>query len=102
MSIVSNRRGRANNEHIENYNAQEESKYIAYFDINNLYGWSQCQSMPYSDFKWVEAASYVLPSYAELCSNTLNKGHILEVGLEYPKELHDVHNELPYCPEKVK
>ena len=30
------------------------------------------------------------------------KGLILEVDLEYPEELHDLHNDYPCAPEKVK
>ena len=30
------------------------------------------------------------------------KGLILEVDLEYPKKIHDLHNDYPVCPEKVK
>ena len=30
------------------------------------------------------------------------KGLILEVDLEYPRELHNLHNDYPVCPEKVK
>ena len=30
------------------------------------------------------------------------EGLILEVDLEYPKELHDLHNDYPIAPEKVK
>ena len=29
-------------------------------------------------------------------------GYILEVDLEYCKELHDLHNDYPLCPEKVE
>ena len=31
-----------------------------------------------------------------------NKGLILEVDLEYPKELHDLHNDYPLGQEKIK
>ena len=30
------------------------------------------------------------------------KGLILEVTLEYPKELHDLHNEYPLAPERIR
>ena len=30
------------------------------------------------------------------------KGLILEVDLEYPEELHNIHNDYPVAPEKVK
>ena len=29
-------------------------------------------------------------------------GLILEIDLEYPQELHDMHNDYPVCPKKVK
>ena len=38
-----------------------------------------------------------LPIYDES-----KKGLILEVDLEYPEDLHDLHNDYPLAPEKVK
>ena len=38
-----------------------------------------------------------LATYKEDCK----KGLILEVDLEYPKELHDLHNDNPQGPESV-
>ena len=30
------------------------------------------------------------------------KGYILELDVEYPEELHKMHNDLPFMPEKMK
>ena len=62
-----------------------------YYDANNLYGWAMCQPLPYSGFKWVDKPP------AEP-----GKGWILEVDLEYPAELHDLHNDYPLAPERLK
>ena len=32
----------------------------------------------------------------------VNKGYILEVDVEYPKDLHNLHSVLPFLPEKMK
>ena len=55
------------------------------------------QYLPYRGFKWIKPEDFKL----ENVRNNSKKGQILEVDLEYPKELHDLHNEYPYCPEQV-
>ena len=41
---------------------------------------------------------YVLKNYDE----DSDKGYILQVDVEYPKNIHDLDNNLPFLPEKVK
>ena len=98
LSVISQRRGNANNKYMKNYNKESPSKFISYFDANNLYGWAMVQSLPYGGFKWVNPNKFDLDSV----NKNAKKGYILEVDLEYPKELHDLHNEYPYCPEHIK
>ena len=56
------------------------------------------QYLPYGGFQWISPEEFVLDNVR----NDSDIGHILEVDLEYPKELHDLHNEYPYCPEHLK
>ena len=68
-----------------------------YFDANNLYGWAMSQNLPNGNFKWLtEINNLNLAKYKE----NSNRGLILEVDFEYPKELHDLQNDYPLAPEK--
>ena len=85
---------------MKDYNENKESSYLMYLDANNLYGWAMSQRLPYRDVKWIdfeEPEKIILDNYHE----NSNKGIILEVDLEYPEELHDLHNDYPCAPEKI-
>jgi len=79
-----------------------------YLDANNLYGWAMSLRLPTGNFKWLvgpligkenpkpEEIEKLLSNYTE----DSDKGIILEVDLEYPKELHNLHNDYPCALEK--
>ena len=94
VSMVSNTYGKANNKYMgDKFNYNEPSKYIQYLDANNLYGWAMSKPLPTHGFKWMKTS--------ELETWELHSC-ILEVDLEYPKKLHDLHNDYPLAPEQIK
>ena len=96
ISTITHRHAVANNKYMKGYNPESESSYLMYLDANNLYGWAMSQSLPVSDFKWIPSEDFILENY----TNNTRKGVILEVDLEYPEELHDLHNDYPLAPER--
>ena len=101
VTYIANRYGNANNKYMKEYDEKAPSKYIMYLDANNLYGWAMSQYLPTGNFKWMtdkEISKIDLGKYKA----DGKKGLILEVDLEYPQELHDIHNDYPVAPEKVK
>ena len=95
MSVISHRKAEANNKYMKTYDPEKPSKFITYLDANSLYSWSMIQYLPYGGFKWIDTDSFSLDNVRA----DSDIGHILEVDLTYPKELHDFHNEYPYCCE---
>ena len=94
VSMVSSRYGKANNKYMgKSFNNKEASKYITYLDANNLYGWAMSKPLPTHGFKWMD-------------NNELETWEkhpcILEVDLVYPQSLHDLHNDYPLAPERIK
>ena len=65
--------------------------------MNNLYGWAMSKYLPYGDIDWLE-------NIDEFDINSINEksdtGYFLEVDLEYPNNLHKLHNGYPLAPEK--
>ena len=87
ISMISKRYAKANNPWVPGYDPSEEHNHIMYYDANNSYGWAMSQPLPYSGLNG-------------LINHQLKpgKGCILEVDLEYPAELHELHNDYPFAP----
>ena len=77
----------------KDFNPENPSKYLVYLNANNLYGWAMSEPLPTKGFKWMTE---------EELQDWKGQGCILEVDLEYPEELHDLHNEYPLAPERLE
>ena len=96
------RYARANNKYMKDlYNPDELSIYLQYVDTNNLYEWSMIKNLTTHGFKWKKGEDFTPEKIDKLVKKD-KRGFLLEVDVEYPKELHENHNELPFFVEKME
>ena len=60
------------------------------------------QKLPTHGFRWINKVEEFTPEKIAKLVKKDSKGYILEVDVDYPKELHKSHNELPFLPERMK
>ena len=97
VSYISKRDIKANNKYLKSYDQKQESKRI-YLDANSLYGYAMSKFLPTGGFKWID------PKEFDMNKSTSNsfKYCVLEVDLEYPKELRELHNDYRLAPDKIE
>ena len=62
------------------------------------------QKLPVNGFNWTEGLD---ESFSKSYNEKIKEGCLLEVGIQYPENLHNIQNDLPFLPktmniEKVK
>ena len=98
ISYIAKRYSEANNKYMKNDDPKKPSGFIEYLDRNNLYGWAMSVHLPLGEFKWLKNIdNFDVNSISENSPT----GYILQVDLEYPDELHVLHNDYPLAPEKL-
>ena len=70
---------------------------IIYVDVN-LHGYGMSRFVPTSGFKWIDPKEFELNKYF----GNKSKGCVLEVDLDYLKELQELHNDYPLGPDKIE
>ena len=97
MLVIIHRYARANNPYLkpDDYDSTQPHSYIRYYDANNLYGWAMSQYLPVGGFRFLtdeEIDFTKVPDESEI-------GYVVECDIEYPSELHELHNAFPLAPE---
>ena len=60
------------------------------------------QKLPVNGFKWVEDISEFNEDFVKSYNDDSEKGYFLEIDVQYPKKLHDLHSDLPFLFERMK
>ena len=95
------RYAKANNKYMKDYDKKKNSSYIQYLVANNLYGKAMTEKLPVRGFKWVNDISKMDEDFVKDYDKNDNKGYILEVDVDYPNKLQNLHSDLPFLPERM-
>ena len=98
ISYIAKRYAKANNKYLNDYDPKKPSIIISYLDMNNLNGWAMNEYLPYGSFKWL---TNIYKFDIMSINDESSIGYFLEVDLEYPDELHELHNDFPLAPKRL-
>ena len=91
----------ANNPYMEECDKNKETNYLQYLDANNLYGWAMSQPLPTGEFRWINCDGWNPEKLVNMLSKEKKYGYLLEVDVKYPRELHSLHNDIPFMCDKM-
>ena len=87
---------------LKNYDKNIESPYLMYLDANNLHEWAMSQILPINSFELMEQLCKFDERFIKNYDENNDKRIILEVDVEYLKNLFNLHCDLPFLPERKK
>ena len=87
---------------MKDYDKNEESSYLQYWDVNNLYGWEISQNLPINNFEWIEDTSQFNEDVIKNYNKESDEGYFLDVDVQYLEKLHELHNDLPFLRDRLK
>ena len=86
---------------MKDYDKNKELSHLKYWDVNNLYDWAMSQKLPVNNIKWVEDISEFDESFIK-SYNESDEAYLFEKDIQYLEELHKLHDDLPFLPERMK
>ena len=60
------------------------------------------QKLPVNDFEWIKDTSQFNEYFIKNYNEKSDEGYFLEPDTQYPEKLHELHNDLPFLPERMK
>ena len=96
-----NRYAKANNIYMKDYDQTKESSYIQYLDANNLYGAAMSKKLLIKRFKWLDDIERIDEEFIKEYNEINDKGYVIEADVDDSQELHDLHSDMPFLPERM-
>ena len=87
---------------MKDYDEKKDDSFLIYTDYSNLYGKAMSEKLPVDGFQWIEDISKIGEDFIKNCDEDSDVGNFIKADIEYPKELHNKHSDLPFLPERMK
>ena len=85
------RYAKANQKYMKDYHKNKELSYL-----------QQSQKLPVNSFEWIEDNSQYNEDFIKNYNSESDEGYILKVEVQNPEKIHDLRNNLPFLPGKMK
>ena len=93
---------KVNNKYMIDYDRNKESSNLKYWNVNKLYAWEVSQKLLVDGFKWNEETSQFNEDFKKSYDEESDEGYFLQADVQYPENLHNLCNNLPFLTEKMK
>ena len=60
------------------------------------------QKLPVNNFEWMEDTSQFKEDFIKNYKEESDEGYFFQVDVQYPENLHNLDNDLPFLPETIK
>ena len=60
------------------------------------------QKLPVNNFEWIKDTSQFNEDFIKIYNEESDEGYFLEVDVQYLEKLHELLNDLPFLPERMK
>lgn len=93
----------ANNPLCSEYDTQQPTSWIMYWDMNNLYSGPLKGQLPISNYEWINQPTLVNinrnpAQFLNNIQDNSSMGYFLEVDISFPSNIHDKLNSYPLAP----
>ena len=87
---------------MKDYDKNKKSSYLKYWDVSNLLVWAMSLKLPVNELEQIEDTSKFNEDFIKNYNEESDEVYFLEVDVQYPEKLHDLHNDVPFLPERMK
>ena len=60
------------------------------------------QKLPLNNFEWIKDTSQLNEDFIKNYTEESDEGYFLEINVQYLEKLHELNNDLPFLPERMK